>query len=705
MKPKKSNVKDYLFFGIAIYLLAMFATMHYCAIVAAQPDIDMLAALNMLSNHMLTQPFNVVFDFETLGTVTIVGVLGVLLMYSNDAKNKHDMAGKEAGSAKWNEDIKGYNKKYAQPEGKTKNAPDGKSMNMIMSQHIRLNMDGRLRNNNVIVFGGSGTGKSRFVVKPNILQFTGSYVLTDPKGELLESTGNALAKAGYDIKVFDLLELEYSNHYNPFHYLHKDTDVLKMVNTLILNTTPKGASSGDPFWVKSETALLTAICLYLWHSCPEDDCNWGNVMRLLELAEVDEDNPDMLSTLDIMFNILESDTKKMFEEQGKTYVPDLATRQYHIYKMAAGKTAKSILISCGARLAYFQMDSINKLTQYDDIDLTTIGDKKTALFCIISASDTTLNFLVSMLYTQLFDELYLHAQNKYGGALPYHVRFLLDEFANVGQIPNFDKLLATMRSYKISATVILQSLGQLKTLYKDEYGSIIGNCDTLIYLGGNDEETTKYISGCLGKATITSMSRGLSTGGKGGSNKNFSQQGRDLMTPTELGLMDNKYSIVRLRGEQPFFDKKYNYVKHPNYHMTGDANKKQIYPFREICAKLNAEAEKKKQEVRDKEIVRLSCRNKAQMRRDLEARYGNIARIPMTASSGGRPLLHPEDANKDIANEPDRKEKLVDANLPVSFDAAYEFQDGKEITDDEFLKAMAEIKVECDNDEALVYTS
>lgn len=684
MKPKKKNTVDYIVFGILLYLMLIFVTMHATAIMQENPDIELLAAINGVSSHIMHNPFDVAINLDALGGVTMAAFCVAAYFYIDEQRNHHDAAGIEAGSAKWNEDIKGYNKKYAQPEGKAKNAPDGKSMNMIMSQHIRLNMDGRLRNNNVVVFGGSGTGKSRFVVKPNILQFTGSYVLTDPKGELLESCGNALEKAGYDIKVFDLLELEYSNHYNPFHYLHKDEDVTKMVNTLITNTTPKGSGSGDPFWVKSETALLTAICLYLWHRCPEEDCNWGNVIKLLELAEVDEDNAKALSTLDVMFKILETDTKLYYQKINEPYEPDLATRQYHIYKMAAGKTAKSILISCGVRLAYFQMGSINKLTQYDDIDLTTIGDKKTALFCIISASDTTLNFLVSMLYTQLFDELYLHAQNKFGGRLPYHVRFLLDEFANVGQIPNFDKLLATMRSYKISSTVILQSLGQLKTLYKDEYNSIIGNCDTMIFLGGNDEDTTKYISGRLGKATITGMSHGRSIGGKGGSNKNFSQQGRDLMSPDELGMMDNRYCIVQLRGEYPFFDKKYNYVKHPNYHLTGDANKKQIYPFRQIISEKKKEQEALAKAEAAQRAELKKKRENGRRRRDEEfAKFREAAakeKQPVAVSIAGHRCLRPQDAEQMEKKNQNMQEEFYDAFTPAAdnFDSEFEFRDGIE---------------------------
>ena len=701
MKPKKSNVKDYLFFGIAIYLLAMFATMHYCAIVAAQPDIDMLAALNMLSSHMLTQPFNVVFDFETLGTITIVGVLGVLLMYSNDAKNKHDMAGKEAGSAHWNTDYNAFNKKYNTPFGKTANNGDD---NMILSQNLRLSMNGsktRL-NNNILIIGGSGSGKSRFEVKPNLLQMNASFVVTDPKGELLETIGGALEKEGYVIKVFNTIQMQYSNHYNPFYYIVEDEDILVMVNTLILNTTPKGASGGDPFWTKSETALLTAIAAYLLHACPLEDCNWANVMRLIELASVDEDNPEAKSDLDCMFDAFEAEVKEAYNNAGERYEPDLATRQYAIYKKAAGKTAKSILISAAVRLAHFQLSKISNLTNTDDIDLTHIGDKKTALFCVVSASDTTFNYLVSLMYTQLFNQLYLHAQNEFGGALPVPVRFLLDEFANIGTIPEFDKKLATMRSYRISCTIILQSLGQLKTMYKDEWETIMGNCDTKIFLGGNDETTTKYLSGLLGKATITAQSRGHSTGGKGSASKNYNQTARDLLTQDEVGLIDNSYEIVMIRSLSPFYDKKYDYPKHPKYSLTGDADAKQMYPFREKFEKLNAEAEEQKQKEKDKKLVTLSCRSKAQMRRDLEARCNSVARAPVTASSGGRPLLHPCDAEAEIAADPHRKETLIEANLPVSFDAAYEFNDGKEITDDEFLKAMTEIRIVCEGSENLV---
>lgn len=338
MKPKKKNTVEYIVFGILVFLMLIFVTMHATAIMQENPDIELLAAINAVSSHIMHNPFDVAINLDALSGVTMAAFCVAAYFYIDEQRNHHDAAGIEAGSAKWNEDIKGYNKKYSDPIGKPNFAPDGKSNNMILSQNIRLSMDGRKTrlNNNILVVGGSGSGKSRFFVKPNLLQMNASYVVTDPKGELLETIGGALAKEGYEIKVFDTVEMQYSDHYNPFCYLEDDTDVKKMVKTVISNTNPRGSGSGDPFWEKSETALLTALCLYLYHRCPKKDRNWGNVIRMLEYAEVDEANPKALSTLDIMFKTLEVDTERDARENGVEYVPDLAVRQYKIYQMAAG---------------------------------------------------------------------------------------------------------------------------------------------------------------------------------------------------------------------------------------------------------------------------------------------------------------------------------------------------------------------------------
>lgn len=682
MKPKKKNTVEYVVFGILVYLMLIFVTMHATAIMQEKPDIELLAAINAVSSHIMHNPFDVAISLDALGGVTMAAFCVAAYFYIDEQRNHHDAAGIEAGSAKWNEDIKGYNKKYSDPIGKPNFAPDGKSNNMILSQNIRLSMDGRKTrlNNNILVVGGSGSGKSRFFVKPNLLQMNASYVVTDPKGELLETIGGALAKEGYEIKVFDTVEMQYSDHYNPFCYLEDDTDVKKMVKTVISNTNPRGSGSGDPFWEKSETALLTALCLYLYHRCPPEDQNWGNVIRMLEYAEVDEANPKALSTLDIMFKTLEVDTERDARENGVEYVPDLAVRQYKIYQMAAGKTAKSILISAGVRLADFQMPKIANLTSTDDIDLTHIGDKKVALFCVVSASDTSFNYLVALMYTQLFDSLMRHAAKEHNGFLPTPVRFLLDEFANIGEIPNFDKVFAVIRSYNISASVILQSLSQLKSMYKDTYGGIMDNADTTIFLGGRGAETAKWISESLGKTTITGMSHGRSIGGKGGSNKNFSQQGRDLMTQDEIGILDNSCEIVLIRSLRAFMDKKYDYPKHPNYHLTGDADKKQIYPFRQIYE----EREKQREEAAAQQAEVKKKRENSRRRRNEEfAKFRDQKKKeqqPIAVSFAGHKCLTPQDAEEVEKKNQNMQEEFFEAYAPATdnFDSDFEFRDGIE---------------------------
>ena len=682
MKPRKKNTVEYIVFGILVFLMLIFVTMHATAIMQENPDIELLAAINAVSSHIMHNPFDVAINLDALGGVTMAAFCVAAYFYIDEQRNHHDAAGIEAGSAKWNEDIKGYNKKYSDPIGKPNFAPDGKSNNMILSQNIRLSMDGRKTrlNNNILVVGGSGSGKSRFFVKPNLLQMNASYVVTDPKGELLETIGGALAKEGYEIKVFDTVEMQYSDHYNPFCYLEDDTDVKKMVKTVISNTNPRGSGSGDPFWEKSETALLTALCLYLYHRCPKKDQNWGNVIRMLEYAEVDEANPKALATLDIMFKTLEVDTERDARENGVEYVPDLAVRQYKIYQMAAGKTAKSILISAGVRLADFQMPKIANLTSTDDIDLTHIGDRKVALFCVVSASDTSFNYLVALMYTQLFDSLMRHAAKEHNGFLPTPVRFLLDEFANIGEIPNFDKVFAVIRSYNISASVILQSLSQLKSMYKDTYGGIMDNADTTIFLGGRGAETAKWISESLGKTTITGMSHGRSIGGKGGSNKNFSQQGRDLMTQDEIGILDNSCEIVLIRSLRAFMDKKYDYPKHPNYHLTGDADEKQIYPFRQIY--MEREKQQKMVAAQQAEVSKKREKNRCRSNKEITKFLDDKKKEqqPIAVSLAGHKCLTPQDTEEVEKKNQNMQEEFFEAYAPATdnFDSDFEFRDGIE---------------------------
>jgi len=534
MKPinRTQQKKRYSRMGWAAYLLFLLAVCHY-GVVESDTEINrMIAALD----HMFAHPFSFLpIDWETLSQAAMFGLVIPLLFHAEYLKKRDLRPSVESGSARWNEDINGYNNKYAEctyvPEiflnnpllkpigiflakmddaiqkipfikviwnslkkmllGKfAKPDESPRSKNMIFSKEIFMSMNGRktLRNNNVMVIGGSGTGKSRYVVKPNILQANCSYVITDPSGELLETMGTYLQKEGYEVRVFNLVQMDHSNCYNPFHYIRNDEGVLTMINALIKNTTPKGSSSNDPFWEKAETALLQALSFFLVSECSAEERNFSNVMKLLRCAEVKEGQEDYASVLDILFKELEENKPE-----------HIAVRQYKVFKQAAGKTAQSILVSCSVRLAVFNLTVINKLTGTDDIDLGSIGDKKTALFCITPTADTTFNFLISLLYTQLFETLYHKAETKCKGKrLPVHVRFLLDEFSNIGTIPDFAQKLSTMRKYEISCTIILQALSQIKALYKDDWEVLIGNCDEFLFLGGSDATTLEYISKKLG---------------------------------------------------------------------------------------------------------------------------------------------------------------------------------------------------------------
>lgn len=412
---------------------------------------------------------------------------------------------------------------------------------------------------NVLVVGGSGAGKSRTYALPNIMQGNTSLVITDPKAELLRKTGGLLEKLGYDVRVFDLIHPDTSFGYNPFTYIEDDKDVLKLITNLIQNTTPKGSQSNDPFWEKSETALLEALMLYLLHEAPSEEQNFTMIMEMLSAAQVKEDDEDFESPLDILFERLEMRDPE-----------SIAVKQYHIYKQAAGKTAKSILISVGVRLAAFNLRQIASLTCNDELDLETIGEKKVALFCCIPDADTSLNYLVGMIYTQLFQTLYYVADRKYGGKLPVHVHCLMDEFPNVALPNDFQKILATMRSRSISCSIIIQNMSQLKALYKDEWESLVGNCDEFLYLGGNEKETHKYVSELMGKETIDTNTYGETKGRSGSYSTNYQQSGRELLTPDEVRMLDNRYALLFIRGERVIMDQKYNLMKHPNVKLTED---------------------------------------------------------------------------------------------------------------------------------------
>ena len=461
----------------------------------------------------------------------------------------------EYGSAKW-ANNKAVNKKYTEKDYYS---------NKILSQNVRIGLDGRRhrRNLNTLVIGGSGAGKTRFFGKPNLMQCNTSFVVLDPKGEQLRDVGNLLEKEGYVIKVVDLINMNRSHCYNPFRYIKDDKDVLKLITNLIRNTTPKGSQTNDPFWEKSETALLEALCLYLLHEAPEEEQNFTMVMEMIAAAEVKEDDEEYQSPLDELFERLEIRNPN-----------SLALKQYKIYKQAAGKTAKSILISVGVRLSAFNLESIASLTAIDELELDLVGERKTAIFAVIPDNDSTFNFLIGMLYTQLFQMLYYQADIVHGGALPVPVHFLMDEFANVALPDEFDKLLSTMRSRLIFVSIIIQNLAQIKGLYKDSWESIVGNCDTLYYLGGNEQSTHKFMSEYLGKETLDTNTYGKSSGRSGNYSTNYQQAGRELLTPDEVRLLDNDYGLLFIRGERPVFDKKYDILKHPRINETTDGNAK-----------------------------------------------------------------------------------------------------------------------------------
>ena len=513
-------------------------------------DKGLINAIPYLS-EALNHPFSIHWcdaSLKTIGIFLIVYALAIG-MYLSSAKNYRRT--EEYGSAKW-ANPNTVCKKYANKDYFT---------NKVFSQNVRMGLDGKKhrRNLNTVVIGGSGAGKTRFYAKPNIMQCNTSFVVLDPKGEIIRSVGHLLEDNGYVIKVIDLIDMSKSLGYNPFHYIRSDKDVLKLITNLIRNTTPKGSSTNDPFWEKSETALLEALMLYLYHYAPEDEQNITMIMEMLNYAEVKEEEEDYESPLDELFKRLEIIDSN-----------SLASKQYKIYKQAAGKTAKSILISVGVRLAAFNLEELASLTRFDEMELEQIGERKTALFAIIPDNDSTFNFIVGMLYTQLFQMLYYQADYVHGGELPVPVHFLMDEFANVALPDEFDKLLSTMRSRQIFVSIILQNLAQIKALYKDSWESIVGNCDELYYLGGNEQSTHKYISELLGKETLDTNTFGKSTGHSGSYSTNFQQTGRELLTADEVRLLDNNDGLLFIRGERPIKDRKYNLLKHPNIKQTLD---------------------------------------------------------------------------------------------------------------------------------------
>ena len=517
---------------------------------AIQPGRNLFELMEVLTEK-LNHPFQLQYTEYTIKSVLVCTLLyaaGIGIFYSSQ---KNYRRGEEHGSARWG-DARQICKKYSQKPY---------SQNILLTQNFRISLDTHKHRRclNILVVGGSGAGKSRGFALPNIMQCCCSMVITDPKAELLRKTGGLLEKKGYEVRVFDLINPDTSFCYNPFEYVHDDKDVLRLISNLIQNTTPKGSQSSDPFWEKSETALLQALMLYLLHEAPPEEQNFAMIMEMLGSAQVKEEDEDYESPLDILFDRLEMRD------------PDsIAVKQYHIYKQAAGKTAKSILISVGVRLAAFNLPQIAKLTNTDELDLSSMGEKKVALFCCIPDADTSLNYLVGMIYSQLFQTLYYMADRVHGGALPVPVNCIMDEFPNVSLPNEFEKILATCRSRSIYCSIIIQNMSQLKALFKDSWESLVGNCDEFLYLGGNEKETHKYVSELLGKETIDTNTYGQTKGKSGSYSTNFQQSGRELLQPDEVRMLDNQNALLFIRGERPILDAKYDLMKHPNIRYTED---------------------------------------------------------------------------------------------------------------------------------------
>ena len=532
MPIRKSN--DTLFYLIGIIPVVWLALLLAQSLGGGLPEL-----LRNLTSA-LEQPTNIVWTDKSLPTILICLAaygMAVLLYRTNQGRTRD---GEEHGSAAWATPAS-VNAQFAQKES------------IPLTQHVRLGLDTHRhrRSLNVLVIGGSGAAKTRSFVLPNILTANTNYVITDPKSEVLLATGGYLKEQGYDVRVLNLVNLEQSDGYNPFRYLRDEKDVLKLVNNLIQSTTPKGSHESDPFWTKAETALLQAIILMLFQEAPEYEQNFSMVMRVLEYAEVREEDEGHVSPLDLLFESIE-----------RRKPDSVAVRQYKVFKLAAGKTAKSILVSTAVRLAPFNLPQIQALTDHDDMDLYTLGEKKVALYAVIPDNDNTFNFLVSLLYAQAFQALYYSADQIHHGPLPRHVRFVLDEFAAM-PLPGFTRELATMRSRSISASVIIQNMAQIKELYKDSWETIPGNCDTILYLGGNESSTHKYVSEMLGKATIDTKTHGQTKGKSGSYSTNFQMSWRELLTPDEVRKLDNRYALLFIRGASPVMDEKYDLMHHP----------------------------------------------------------------------------------------------------------------------------------------------
>ena len=529
----------------------------------------MMAAMNGL-NDLFSNPPPSFFPKDLL--IGIAGGVALRLVVYFKAKNaKKFRQGVEYGSARWGnaKDIEPYMDSVFEN-------------NVLLTQTERLMMSGRpkepkyVRNKNILVIGGSGSGKTRFFVKPNLMQMHSSYVVTDPKGTVLVECGRMLSKNDYRIKVLNTINFAKSMHYNPFAYIRSEKDILKLVNTIIVNTKGEGQQASEDFWVKAEKLYYTALIAYIWYEAPEEEQNFSMLIDLVDASEAKEDDENFKNAVDLLFEELEQKNPNHF-----------AVRQYKKYKLAAGKTAKSILISCGARLAPFDIKELRDLTAYDELELDTLGEKKTALFVIISDTDATFNFIVSIMYSQLFNLLCDKADDVYNGRLPIHVRCLLDEFANIGQIPQFEKLIATIRSREISASIILQSKSQLKALYKDNASTIEGNCDTTLFLGGKEKDTLKDLAEILGKETIDLYNTSDTRGTSQSYGLNYQKTGKELMSQDEIVVMDGSKCIMQLRGVRPFFSDKFDITKHKQYPLLSDYDKKNEFDIEKYVKNFN----------------------------------------------------------------------------------------------------------------------
>lgn len=539
---------------IILFILGIIPVIWLSLIIAPNIDGGLIDIIKKLTKA-LDNPFRITICENSLKTVLfllVVYVIAILIYYSS---RKNYRRNEEYGSAKWGS-TKKICKKYID-----KNNNNSK----ILTQNVQIGLDGRKhrRNLNVLICGGSGAGKTRFYAKPNIMQCNCSFVILDPKGEILRDTGRLLEHKGYEVKVLDLINMDKSHCYNPFVYLKDDNDVQRLVTNLFKSTTPKGSQSNDPFWDTAASMLLLSLIFYLWYEAPEEEQNFTMVMEMLRAGDVKEEDDMYLSPLDLLFEKLEN-----------TNPDHIALKYYKDYHSGSAKTLKSIQITLASRLEKFNLRSLSMLTMTDELELSSLGEKKTALFALIPDNDTSFNFIVSILYTQLFQQLFYVADHKYKGSLPIPVHFVMDEFANVSLPDDFDKILSVMRSRQVSVSIILQNLAQLKSLFEKQWESIVGNCDEFLYLGGNEQSTHKYVSELLGKENLDLNTYGKSHGRNGNYSTNYQQTGRELLTPDEVRMLDNKYAILFIRGERPIKDLKYDILKHPNLEYTTDGKAK-----------------------------------------------------------------------------------------------------------------------------------